>query len=132
MKKWWPKWDKRTKLNCIRTKVAPATATEKIRRDVERYGGDEPPPHVKKNVLEEIRKWNLVWAGKNKVASLDPDVEFLLRFPKGHTRGISTTNRYVALGNSFQVGYSQQQLSFSTTRIQKIDKLISIKMLNLL
>ncbi|GMN41591.1 hypothetical protein TIFTF001_010815 [Ficus carica] len=75
-----------------------------IRRDVERYGGDEPAPHVKKNVLEEIRKWNLVWAGKNKVASLDPDeLEFFLGFPKGHTRGICTTNRYVALGNSFEV-----------------------------
>ncbi|KAF8763101.1 hypothetical protein HU200_008954 [Digitaria exilis] len=49
---------------------------------------------VLKYVLEECRKWNLVWVGLNKVAPLEPDeMEFLLGFPKDHTRGISRTER---------------------------------------
>ncbi|KAG4939194.1 hypothetical protein JHK84_045390 [Glycine max] len=52
------------------------------------------------------RKWNLVWVGRNKVAPFEPDeVETLLGFPRNHTRGggISRTDRYKSLGNSFQV-----------------------------
>jgi len=44
--------------------------------------------------------------GRNKVAPFEPDeVETLLGFPRNHTRGggISRTDRYKSLGNSFQV-----------------------------
>lgn len=107
--KWWPLWDKRTKLNCLQTVIGSAKLTERIRNALEnneKYG-DEPPPHVQKFVFEQCRKWNLVWVGKNKVAPLEPDeMEMLLGFPRDHTRGggISRTDRYKALGNSFQVG----------------------------
>lgn len=104
-KKWWPSWDHRTKLNCLQTAYASARLTERIRKAVEIYEGD-PPPHVQKYVLDECRKWNLVWVGRNKVAPLEPDeVEMLLGFPRNHTRGggISRTDRYKSLGNSFQV-----------------------------
>ncbi|KAI6671293.1 hypothetical protein NL676_006178 [Syzygium grande] len=43
---------------------------------------------------------------RNKLAPLEPDeVDMLLGFPKNHTRGggISRTDRYKSLGNSFQV-----------------------------
>ncbi|KAJ7970821.1 DNA (Cytosine-5)-methyltransferase DRM2 [Quillaja saponaria] len=104
-RKWWPSWDSRTKLNCLQTCVGSAKLSERIRKALEDYDGD-PPLHVQKYVLEECRKWNLVWVGRNKVAPLEPDeVEMLLGFPKNHTRGggISRTDRYKSLGNSFQV-----------------------------
>ncbi|KAE8701703.1 hypothetical protein F3Y22_tig00110514pilonHSYRG00033 [Hibiscus syriacus] len=40
---------------------------------------DEPPSNVQKYVLDECRKWNLAWVGRNKVVPLEPDeVEMLL------------------------------------------------------
>ncbi|GER41326.1 DNA (Cytosine-5)-methyltransferase DRM2 [Striga asiatica] len=104
-RKWWPSWDTRDKLNCIQTAIGSAKLTERIRGWVESCEG-EPPESVKRNVLEQCRKWNLVWVGRNKVAPLEPDeMEMLLGFPKNHTRGggISRTDRYKSLGNSFQL-----------------------------
>jgi hypothetical protein len=63
-------------------------------------------------VLRECKKWNLVWVGLNKVAPLEPDeMEFLLGFPKDHTRGINRTQKYRSLGNSFQVDTVAYHLS---------------------
>ncbi|THU62685.1 hypothetical protein C4D60_Mb01t07710 [Musa balbisiana] len=65
-------------------------------------------------VLNECRKWNLVWVGRHKVAPLEPDeIEMLLGFPRDHTRGggISRTERYRSLGNSFQVDTVAYHLS---------------------
>lgn len=107
-RRWWPSWDKRTKLNCIQTAIASAKLQERIRKAIEKFDG-APPEFIQKHVLDECRKWNLVWVGRNKVAPLEPDeVEILLGFPKNHTRGggISRTDRYKSLGNSFQVNLS--------------------------
>ncbi|KAE8712626.1 hypothetical protein F3Y22_tig00110239pilonHSYRG00141 [Hibiscus syriacus] len=42
---------------------------------------------LRKYVLDECRKWNLVWVGRNKVVPLKLDkMEMLLGFPKKHTR----------------------------------------------
>ncbi|XP_038680481.1 DNA (cytosine-5)-methyltransferase DRM1-like isoform X2 [Tripterygium wilfordii] len=104
-KKWWPSWDKRTKLNCLQTCIGSAKLTERIRKALEEHDG-VPPLSVQKYVLDECRKWNLVWVGRNKVAPLEADeVEMLLGFPKNHTRGggINRTDRHKSLGNSFQV-----------------------------
>ncbi|KAF5958691.1 hypothetical protein HYC85_005916 [Camellia sinensis] len=112
-KKWWPSWDSRTKLNCLQTCIGSAKLTERIRKSLEDWDG-APPSHVQKYVLDECRKWNLVWVGRNKVAPLEPDeVEMLLGFPKNHTRGggISRTDRYKSLGNSFQVDTVAYHLS---------------------
>ncbi|XP_051114867.1 DNA (cytosine-5)-methyltransferase DRM2-like isoform X2 [Andrographis paniculata] len=112
-KRWWPTWDTREKLNCIQTAIASAKLTERIRSALERYDGD-PPESVQKYVMEQSRKWNLVWVGRNKVAPLEPDeMEMLLGFPKNHTRGggISRTDRYKSLGNSFQVDTVAYHLS---------------------
>lgn len=108
-KRWWPSWDPRTKLNCLQTCIASAKLTERIRKALEDHDG-EPPLSVQKFVIDQCKKWNLVWVGRNKVAPLEPDeIEMLLGFPKNHTRGggISRTDRYKSLGNSFQVYYSE-------------------------
>ncbi|TMW99485.1 DNA (cytosine-5)-methyltransferase DRM2-like [Solanum pennellii] len=112
-KKWWPSWDPRTKLNCLQTAIGSARLTDRIRKAVEAFDG-EPPMRVQKFVLDQCRKWNLVWVGRNKVAPLEPDeFEMLLGFPKNHTRGggISRTDRYKSLGNSFQVDTVAYHLS---------------------
>ncbi|KAL3523195.1 hypothetical protein ACH5RR_016029 [Cinchona calisaya] len=104
-KRWWPSWDTRTNLNCLQTAIGSAKLQDRIRKAVENNDG-EPPAHVQKYVLDECKKWNLLWVGRNKVAPLEPDeFELLLGFPRNHTRGggISRTDRYKSLGNSFQV-----------------------------
>lgn len=112
-KRWWPAWDRRTKLNCLQTAIASARLTERIRKALEKFG-DEPPDSVQKFVMEQCKKWNLVWVGKHKTAPLEPDeFELLLGFPRNHTRGggISRTDRYKSLGNSFQVDTVAYHLS---------------------
>ncbi|KAF5206876.1 DNA (cytosine-5)-methyltransferase DRM2 [Thalictrum thalictroides] len=104
-KKWWPSWDERTKLNCLNTCYASAQLTKRVKDALDRWDG-VPPSETQRYVLYECRKWNLVWTGKNKVAPLEPDeIEMIMGYPKNHTRGggISRTERYKALGNSFQV-----------------------------
>ncbi|CAM0951710.1 unnamed protein product [Alopecurus aequalis] len=102
-KKWWPSWDHRKQLNCLQTCIASAKLTERIQRALAN-SSNPPPPAVQKFVMHECRKWNLIWMGKNKVAALEPDeFEYLLGFPRDHTRGIGKTERYKSLGNSFQV-----------------------------
>lgn len=93
--------------------MASAKVTDRIRKDLENCDG-EPTFQVQKDILEQCRKWNLVWVGRNKVAPLEPDeVEVLLGFPRNHTRGggISRTDRYKSLGNSFQVDTVAYHLS---------------------
>ncbi|KAF2286679.1 hypothetical protein GH714_023514 [Hevea brasiliensis] len=112
-KKWWPSWDARTKLNCLLTTTGTVKLTERIRQALEDCGGN-PTPNVRKYVLDQCRRWNLVWVGKNKAAALEPDeMEMLLGFPKDHTRGggACRQDRYKALGNSFQVDTVAYHLS---------------------
>ncbi|EES00541.1 DNA (cytosine-5)-methyltransferase DRM2 [Sorghum bicolor] len=110
-KRWWPSWDPRRQFNCLQTCVSSAKLLERIRVALTN-SSDPPPPRVQKFVLEECRKWNLAWVGLNKVAPLEPDeMEFLLGFPKDHTRGISRRERYRSLGNSFQVDTVAYHLS---------------------
>ncbi|KAG8047517.1 hypothetical protein GUJ93_ZPchr0008g13912 [Zizania palustris] len=110
-KMWWPSWGPRRQFNCLQTCVASAKLTERIRCSLSNWG-DTPSPGVQKCVLDECRKWNLVWVGKNKVAPLEPDeMEFLLGYPRNHTRGVSRIERYRALGNSFQVDTVAYHLS---------------------
>ncbi|KAJ4957976.1 hypothetical protein NE237_025087 [Protea cynaroides] len=104
-KRWWPSWDKRTKFNCLNTCTASAKLTERIRQALESWEG-EPHPRTQKYVLYECKKWNLLWVGKNKTAPLEPEeIEIIMGYPEHHTRGggTSRTERFKALGNSFQV-----------------------------
>ncbi|KAL2347329.1 hypothetical protein Fmac_001329 [Flemingia macrophylla] len=126
--KWWPSWDKRTKLNCLLTCVAPGTVTVRIRKILENFEG-EPPLNVQENVLQECRKWNLMWVGKNKLATLEPDeYEMLLGFPRDHTRGggVTRTERFRALGNAFQVDTVAYHLSVLKGRFQNGINVLSL------
>ncbi|XBH88538.1 hypothetical protein VPH35_075813 [Triticum aestivum] len=88
-----------------------AKLTERIQRALV-SSSNPPPKSVQKDVMDECKKWNLVWVGKNKVAPLEPhEMEFLLGFPKDHTRGVGKTQRYKSLGNSFQVDTVAYHLS---------------------
>lgn len=104
-KEFWPSWDTRTKLNCLVTTVGSANLTDRIRKAIEK-SGDEPSPSVKNYVIQQCKKWNLIWVGRNKVAYLEPnEMEMLMGFPPNHTRGGGITRReqYTVLGNAFQV-----------------------------
>ncbi|KAE8674888.1 hypothetical protein F3Y22_tig00111708pilonHSYRG00162 [Hibiscus syriacus] len=58
--------------------VGNAKLTERIRKALETYD-NKPISNAQKYVLDECRKWNLVWVGRNKVIPLEPDeVEMLL------------------------------------------------------
>lgn len=130
LRRWWPTWDPRTKLNCLQTVHASAKLTDRIRKAVESCDDfEEPSETVKKYVLDQCRKWNLVWVGKNKVAPLEPDeVEMLLGFPRNHTRGggISRTDRFKSLGNSFQVDTVAYHLSVLKEMYPKGVNLLSL------
>ncbi|CDP12367.1 unnamed protein product [Coffea canephora] len=57
------------------------------------------------------KKWNLIWVGMNKVASLEShEIEMLKGFPPNHTNGggISRTKQYTILGNAFPLIISKQ------------------------
>lgn len=113
-KEWWPSWDTRTHLNCLQTAIASSRLTERIRQLVSEHNGRPPPIHVQKFVLEQLRKWNLVWVGLNRVSPLDPEhYEEILGFPRNHTKGggCSRTESYKSLGNSFQVDTVAYHLS---------------------
>ncbi|CAM0871061.1 unnamed protein product [Alopecurus aequalis] len=108
-KKWWPSWDPRKHLNCLQTSVASAEDTKRIQCALESSGD---PKRIEKCVMKECRKRNLVWVGKNKVAWLEPhEFEYLLGFPRDHTRVVGRTQRYKSLGNSFQVDTVAHHLS---------------------
>lgn len=112
-KKWWPSWDPRKQFNCLLTCISGSRLTERIRRELVQYD-DPPPPQVRQFVLNECRRWNLIWVGQHKVAPLEPDeLEILLGYPRNHTRGggMSRTERYRSLGNSFQVDTVAYHLS---------------------
>ncbi|XP_047057877.1 DNA (cytosine-5)-methyltransferase DRM2-like [Lolium rigidum] len=108
---WWPSWDKRRKLNCLTTCVQGPKMAAQIERVLAR--ADNPPSAmVKKYIMDRCRRYNLVWVGKNKVIHLDADeMEKLLGFPNGHTRGVGIKARYKSLGNSFQVDTVAYHLS---------------------
>ncbi|EER95283.1 DNA (cytosine-5)-methyltransferase DRM2 [Sorghum bicolor] len=110
-KKWWPSWDPRKQFNCLLTSMAKPKLTEQIHHALAKCK-DPPPRRVQKYVLETCRTANLVWVGLNKVAHLEPDeMEFLLGFPKDHTRGIGRPERFKSLGNSFHVDTVAYHLS---------------------
>lgn len=109
----WPPWDTRTQFNCIQACIAKTKLIEQIQAKL--VASPDPPPETMKNwVMYECNKWNLIWVGQNRVAPLEADeIEFLLGFPRNHTRGggVSRTERYKSLENSFQVDTVAYHLS---------------------
>ena len=105
-KKYWPEWDTREKFNCINTKRGADGLCELIRDLFAQYGGGLAiPPFRQHEILQAVKKWNLIWVGPGQTAPLElHEVEMLLGFDCDHTRGgLTMTDRYDLLGNSFQV-----------------------------
>ncbi|KAJ8490593.1 hypothetical protein OPV22_012314 [Ensete ventricosum] len=65
-KKWWPSWDPRKQFICLLTCITSSRLTERIRRELVQYDDPPPPPQVRRFVLNECRKWNLIWVGQHK------------------------------------------------------------------
>ncbi|MCO5575440.1 hypothetical protein L7F22_029241 [Adiantum nelumboides] len=102
---YWPSWDTREKLNCINTRKAPDSLCRLIRTLFTLFDGGELPYHKQQEIVQVCKKWNLVWVGPGRAAPLEPhEIELVLGFDRDHTRGCSSmTERYDALGNSFQL-----------------------------
>lgn len=111
--KYWPSWDTREKLNCINTRKAPDSLCSLIRKIFRMYEGVDIPYYRQQEIVQVCKKWNLVWVGPGQAAPLEPfEIELLLGFERDHTRGCSSmTERYEALGNSFQVNTVAYHLS---------------------
>ncbi|CAM0946841.1 unnamed protein product [Alopecurus aequalis] len=125
-KQWWPAWDERNKFNCLQTVVAPATVTKQIQLHLAR-SSSPPPLNVQNWIIYQCKKWNLVWVGKNKAAPLEPqEMEQLLGFPSGHTRGVSKKDRYKSLGNAFQVDTVTYHLSVLRSMFPKGMNVLSL------
>ena len=75
-KKWWSSWDPRRQFNCLQTCVASAKLLEWIRLALTNCE-DPPPVRIQKYVLEECRKWNLVWVGWDGVPTRFPEGSYL-------------------------------------------------------
>ncbi|MCO5552759.1 hypothetical protein L7F22_006276 [Adiantum nelumboides] len=107
-----PSWDTRTKMNCINTVRSSNTKCRMIADTLLKYQND-PPLHEQKILLSKLKKFNLLWVNPGRVAPLEPmEMEILLGFGEEHTRGSSSmTERYKALGNSFQVDTVAYHLS---------------------
>ncbi|KAE8672525.1 hypothetical protein F3Y22_tig00111837pilonHSYRG00046 [Hibiscus syriacus] len=118
-----------TEMSCVKL-------TKRIRKALEAY--DESSSSVQKYVLDDCRKWNLVWVGRNKVVPLEPDeVEMLLGFPKNHTRGGGSAKDMFSGGInvlSFFSGISDANVAFyclgislkcSRTECDRLEQLMS-------
>eukprot|EP01018_Ginkgo_biloba_P009612 Gb_25633 [translate_table: standard] len=125
--KYWPSWDYRTKLNCINTVCASAPLCERLRSIVKLSHG-KPSLKEQALILHHCKKWNLVWVGPDQMAPLEPhEIELLLGFEMGHTRGSSTrTDRLRSLGNSFQTDTVAYHLSVLKPIYAKGIKVLSL------
>ena len=67
----------------------------------------EPSLHVQKYVLEQCKKWNLVWVGKNKVALVELNmIEIVMGVSKKPHEG-SQKNRNIQNARQHFLGLTQ-------------------------
>lgn len=65
-KSFWPDWDPRTKLNCIKTTKASEFVAKKLQiGDGTELQTAAPSPALQQEILHLCRSWNLVWTGPN-------------------------------------------------------------------
>ncbi|CAI9119064.1 OLC1v1020727C1 [Oldenlandia corymbosa var. corymbosa] len=104
--KWWPSWDTRKHLSFISSETKEVFLTcERIGRMLENYRGVALVTK-QTQLLEQFKKFNLVWVGINKVAPIQPeDLERILGYPMRHTLypGVSLEERLQLLKDCFQV-----------------------------
>lgn len=111
-KKFWPPWDNREKLNCMCPGRVSDVLCQALRSILTTSEGN-PTLHEQSHILENCKKWDLVWVGPDQMAPLEPnEIELILGFDKDHTRGASSrTDRIQCLGNAFQIDTVAYHLS---------------------
>lgn len=109
---YWPPWDDREKLNCICTGRGSDVLCQEL-RTIMRTSNGNPTLADQSYILENCKKWNLIWVGPGQMAPLEPhEIELILGFEKDHTRGAnSRTDRLQCLGNAFQTDTVAYHLS---------------------
>ncbi|MCL7038336.1 hypothetical protein MKW94_000521 [Papaver nudicaule] len=124
---WWPWWDSRIQFESLHACNGSPKPTETIRKAFDSCQG-EPPLYTQKNILDECRRCNLVWTGRNRVSILElEEMELLLGYPLFYTRGGGTrTERYKALGSSLQVDTVAYHLSVLKERFPSGISVLSI------
>nr|XP_043615101.1 probable inactive DNA (cytosine-5)-methyltransferase DRM3 [Erigeron canadensis] len=104
-KKYWPSWDTRKHLSCIRSEtIGISQLCDKLRNILINSKG-LLSVEQQKDVLHKCRTLNLMWVGRNKLAPIEPEsVERILGYPLHHTRAdeLSLGERLESLKHSFQ------------------------------
>ncbi|XXG84605.1 hypothetical protein AAC387_Pa10g2092 [Persea americana] len=86
-RKWWPSWDTRKQLICIRSETTGITQTcERLGRMlIETQGVLSKEQQT--NILHQCKTLNLVWVGQYKLNPIEAhQVEGILGYPMGHTQ----------------------------------------------
>ncbi|BFI28147.1 protein MpDRMb [Marchantia polymorpha subsp. ruderalis] len=103
---YWPSWDDRTTFNCICTNYATECTIKPVARLLECMKSDsEPPAQIRRQLMDILRMYNLVWIGPGRVTRPKvEEIEICMGFDPDHTRPIQSTNQQIkGLGNAFQV-----------------------------
>ncbi|KAJ0627093.1 putative DNA (cytosine-5-)-methyltransferase [Helianthus annuus] len=100
-KKWWMSWDQKEQLICILTCVISAQPIDRIRAALEKCDG-EPNLHLKKNIISQCKKWNLVLIGKIRLHPFSLIcIELIMGYLLYHTKSYSSSQIYKGLGIRF-------------------------------
>ncbi|KAG9459874.1 hypothetical protein H6P81_004382 [Aristolochia fimbriata] len=115
-KKWWPSWDTRKQLSCVRFENMGVDRTcDRIRKILADSQG-VPSKEQQREILHQCEANNLIWVGFYEVAPIQPDqVEKILGYQVGHTQvgACGSKERVRVLRNSFQtdtLGYHLSSL----------------------
>ncbi|KAF5754442.1 putative DNA (cytosine-5-)-methyltransferase [Helianthus annuus] len=94
-------WDQKEQLICILTCVISAQPIYRIRAALEKCDG-EPNLHLKKNIISQCKKWNLVLIGKIRLHPFSLIcIELIMGYPLYHTKSYSSSQIYKGLGIRF-------------------------------
>ncbi|CAI6008028.1 unnamed protein product [Closterium sp. NIES-65] len=103
----WPRWDPREKLNVINTQAFGVDVRLQEWNDkLQMHGAYGLAPETQTELLKYIRKYNLLWIERNRLAPLKvKQLEMLMGYPEGHVSVVTNnkTSRYKMLGNTFHV-----------------------------
>ncbi|CAI7924600.1 unnamed protein product, partial [Closterium sp. NIES-54] len=97
----WPSWDKRTKLNVINTQAfGVASKLQQWNVELQIHGAEGLSPQRRQELLTYVRKFNLLWIERDRLAPLEVDqLEDLMGYPERHVSTVTAnkTSRYKML-----------------------------------
>lgn len=104
-RKWWPSWDTRKQLSCIRSETTGITQIcERLGRMLTNSQG-VLSKEQQTDLLHQCKTMNLIWVGLYKLSPIEPQqVESILGYPQGHTQicGLTPVERLRLLKYNFQ------------------------------